>query len=282
MSKTATGFEQFDRRYGGVCHGRVALLTGRHGAGKSLFCLQFLKQGLSAGESGVILSATPCRDIALQARGLGIDVEDAIATHRLHVLNYNDVVPGRDREQDIMLPPDGFLQLKQVIEDHAISRVALDTVLPWMNLTTTDHLAEHIFSFVRSFERLGVTGIFTLPKPASHAARRLHKLLENVVPVSVSLGYELDTGERTWTVNKYLGETVDSDSVSIRLDPGRGVVAASGSGAEHSNDEPAEAEPKAADRAFTLAGSADNTSAASNIRTPFAKAILRDKKAASS
>ena len=224
MSKTPAGIDFFDSAYGGTYVGRVMLVTGRSGSGKSTLGLQFIKKGLEVGEKGLMLSACATRDLAIQAGNLRIAVDRATAENRLFLLEYQDFIPGRDREENIMLPPDGFQHLKNVIDEYAIRRVVLDTVLPWVTMTTPDHLPEHVFSFVRAVERLGVTALFHLPKPVSQAAVRLRQLIEDLVPVSVTLDVEPNSKKRTWVVNKYLGREVEPRPTEIRFEAGLGWV----------------------------------------------------------
>jgi KaiC/GvpD/RAD55 family RecA-like ATPase len=225
MTKTPTGVDFFDSVYGGTYDGRVMLVTGRAGSGKSTLGLQFIKKGLEVGDKVLMLSAKATRDLAIQAGNLRLSVDRATAENRLLLLEYQDFIPGRDREENIMLPPDGFQQLKNVIEEYSIRRVVLDSVLPWVTMTTAEHLPEHVFSFVRAVERLGVTALFGLPKPVSQAATRLRRLIEDLVPVSVTMDYDLPTKRRLWVVNKYLGHDREAKPTEIQFEPGIGWVA---------------------------------------------------------
>jgi KaiC/GvpD/RAD55 family RecA-like ATPase len=210
---------------GGTYAGRVMLITGRSGAGKSTLGLQFIKKGLEVGEKGLMLSARATRDLAIQAGNLRLPADRATAENRLFLLEYQDFIPGRDREENIMLPPDGFQQLKNVIDEYSIRRVVLNSVLPWVTMTTPEHLPEHIFSFVRAVERLGVTALFALPKPVSQAATRLRRLIEDLVPVSITLDFDPYTKKRLWVVNKYLGRDPEARPTEVRFEPGQGWVA---------------------------------------------------------
>ena len=224
INKTPLGIAFFDAEYGGVFRDRSLLVTGRSGAGKTKLGLQFMAQGLRSQERGLMLSTERAVDLAIMADALDIPVSGAIETGAFTVLEYNEFVPGRDHEASIMLPPDGFVQLKQIIETNAIQRVVIDTVLPWITLPDPTHLAEHLFSLVRAFERLGVTTLFTLAQPVSAAASRLRKMLEDVVPISITLQYEPATGARHWLVNKYLGLNPKADSVRYDILPKKGIV----------------------------------------------------------
>ena len=223
ISKVPIGIPFLDDRYGGTYRGRAMLVTGRAGSGKSVFAMQFLGQGLQLQERCLMLSARPAEDVAIQAEALGMPARTAIEVGNLILLEYSDFVPGRDREDSIMLPPDGFEQLREIIENQVVQRVALDTVLPWVSLPTLDHLPDHIFSLVRAFDRLGTTTLFTIPRPVSTMAHRLHRLLEDVVPVAFTLMYEQADNRRVCLVNKYLGRDDLDKGVEFDIRQGKGI-----------------------------------------------------------
>jgi KaiC/GvpD/RAD55 family RecA-like ATPase len=187
------------------------LVTGRAGAGKTIMGLHFIAQALKQQERALMLSTRPSQDLVITAESLDLPLAPGIESGALTLLEYNEFIPGRDQEANINLPPDGFIQLKEIIEQQAVQRVVIDSVLPWITLPDATHLPEHVFSLVRAFERLGVTALFTLPRPVSAPAVRLRKLLEDVVPVSISLNQDQDAPARQMVVNKYLGLNPDPE-----------------------------------------------------------------------
>jgi KaiC/GvpD/RAD55 family RecA-like ATPase len=199
------------------------LLCGRAGSGKTVAGLQFLHQGLKEDEKGLILSAWRAQDLMIFAESLGFPMGEAITTGRIVVLEYVDFVPGRDFEGNLTLPPHSFMQLQEIVETQAISRVVFDTILPWVAIEQVDRLAEHIYSFVHAFERLGATAMFTLPKPVSAAAFTLKNRLEDILPVVAMLGLS-ENQARTWLVTKYLGEPRLDPEVLFSIVPGRGIT----------------------------------------------------------
>lgn len=271
-AKIPTGVPFFDTAYGGAFKGRVMLVTGKSGTGKSIFSLQFIAQGLKANERCLLLSARPAEDVALYASAYGMPVDSAIESNNLIILEYSEYVPGRDREDQLKLPPDSFIQLKQIIEEQAIDRVVLDTVLPWVAVNDQASLAEHVFSFVRVFHRLGTSSVFTLPKPASPAASRLRKMLEEVVPISVTLSEESD-GRQLWVVNKYLGIDNPDDGVPFEIKPQVGIAAKTVSKRPVSLSPPPEPPPVSIPQEKPKNGPADKPS--------FSELILRENKSRS-
>ena len=224
-AKIRTGVHFFDKRYGGSYRNRAMLVCGRSGSGKSLFGFQFIAQGVKDGSRCLLLSGRPAADVVIYGDGIGLHLGEAVENGSFIVLEYNDYIPGPNSESHLTLPPEGFVQLQEMIEANGVQRLVLDTCLPWVTLPTTDALASHCFSLVRSLDRLGVSTVLTLPKPVSPSAFKLKSILEDIVPVSVSLLWDDTTDTRTWIVNKYLGEARLDDRTEFSITKGIGLQA---------------------------------------------------------
>lgn len=223
ITKTLTGAEFFDADYGGVFRGRSWLACGRKGTGKTLLGLQFIRQGLLQNERCLMLSAMQAADISICAATMNLPLSESLEAGNLILLEYNDFIPGRDTEQNITLPPEGFAELKEIVLANAIQRIVLDTVLPWTAIRDQNLLHSHVFSFVRAFERLGTTNLLTLPKPVSPLAFRLKNAIEDVVPVSIFLSPTPQKNVFSWQVNKYLGERKAPTPVAYVISPSDGL-----------------------------------------------------------
>jgi len=223
IDKTQTGVSFFDERYGGTYRHRPLLVTGRSGTGKTVFSLQFVMQGIQLDERCLLLSAWRANDLVIYAESLGFPLAQAIEAGRLILLEYSQYVPGRDKEWNIVLPPEGFLQLEEMIRSQAVQRVVLDTVLAWVCIREHQRLDEHLFSFVRAFDRMQVTTVFTLPKPVSPLAYRVKNTMENLVPVAITLSREPNTPEPLFIVSKYLGESRLTTGLPYRIVPKVGI-----------------------------------------------------------
>jgi len=226
IDKTQTGVVFFDERYGGTYRHRPMTVCGRSGTGKTTFALQFVMQGILLDERCLLLSAWRANDLVIFAESIGFPIAQAVDAGRLIVLEYSQYVPGRDKEWNIVLPPDGFLQLEELIRTQAVQRVVLDTVLPWVCIREHQRLDEHLFSFVRAFDRMQVTSVFTMPKPVSPLSFRIKNTLENLVPVSITLSREPASAAPSWIVSKYLGENRIASGTPYRIAKGSGIVLA--------------------------------------------------------
>ena len=77
--KCPTGIPGFDQiTGGGVPRGRTTLVISGPGSGKTIFALQFLAEGVSAGEPGIFVAFEESADrIIANAQGFGWDLEQA-------------------------------------------------------------------------------------------------------------------------------------------------------------------------------------------------------------
>ena len=77
IPRVSTGIPGLDRLIqGGFVKGAAILVSGNTGAGKTIFCLQYLYEGLKKGESCVYISfEESAKDIKEDAKVLGMDFE---------------------------------------------------------------------------------------------------------------------------------------------------------------------------------------------------------------
>lgn len=204
IAKTLLGLNFFDEYYGGVYHGRSFLVAGPHGSGKTTLGLQFLRQGLLQDECCLLLSTRPVNNLDIQAAMLGLSLDSHINAGRLTLLEYSG---GDDKGGYEMLPPEGFNQLREIINHNMVQRILIDTVVPLVAVSEITRMTEHIYSFLRFFDRLKATTMMTMPRPASPIAIRLKNALEAALPVSITLN-PAETEQPAvfnFQVAKYLG-----------------------------------------------------------------------------
>jgi circadian clock protein KaiC len=143
-----------DMLAGGVLSGSTTLLTGTTGTGKSLFCMQFIMEGLKKGEKCLYVGFDePMEEMMRNARSIGWDFEGYKKSGKLLCMCAH--------------PSDRFLEehlgeIKGLIEREGIERCALDS-LSSLSYHFTDG---RFFAFVKSLNSYlksrGVTAFFTL------------------------------------------------------------------------------------------------------------------------
>lgn len=226
IDKTRLGLSCFDERYGGLYRKRAALCVGRKGSGKTLLGVQALLQSVKEGERGLMLSAWRAHDLTITTNRLGLPLADAIDKGQVILLECANLISTPTAEKGWMLPPGSFLELQEIITSNSVSRVIIDTILPWVAIQPEKKLAQHVFSFVQAFERMGVTALFTLPRPVSPLAFALKNRLEEQIPIVFTLDYDEATGRRTLLINKYLGDLNLPPPMNLIIAPGTGLMRA--------------------------------------------------------
>lgn len=225
INKIGLGVSFFDARFGGIYRGRQVLCVGRNGSGKSLLSYHFANQGIVDGDKVLLLSGALAKDVVILGESYGMNFTHAVQTEQLMLLEYAGLLGAEASvSSNVMLPPEAFMELQEIIEAQSISRVVLDSVLPWVAIQPQTRLTEHVYSFIHALDRLGVTTLMTLPKPVSNAAFALKKQLEDIVPVVVTMDHHNGAG-RTLRVSKYLGEAHGiAQPMAIMISSGKGLI----------------------------------------------------------
>ncbi|MDZ4200350.1 MAG: ATPase domain-containing protein [Kiritimatiellia bacterium] len=218
LEKREIGFEPFDSRFGGCYNGRGLLISGRKNSGKTALGIRFLLAGLPKEEKGLILTSQSAQETLHCADSMALPLRQALADKNLLLVEYLKRKASGEGPGDPMIPPEGFLQLGEIIEAHGIRRVVIDTVLPWLLRPDSDRMSERILSLVRAFDRLAVTTLFTLPRPASESAREILGHLEYHVPVAATLEFNPPSPQREFRVTKYLGIPTPPGASVFRID----------------------------------------------------------------
>ncbi|MBS7287978.1 MAG: AAA family ATPase [Candidatus Freyarchaeota archaeon] len=132
--RTPTGIRGFDELVrGGLFRGATYLLSGVSGAGKSIFCLEFLYRGAAEyGEPGLYVSLEEHLDSILRnARNFRWDMKSLIDRQMLVLLDLSAVAVG---ERALSLNPDMFAldglytTIETAVKEGGIKRVVLDPI----------------------------------------------------------------------------------------------------------------------------------------------------------
>lgn len=139
---------------GNLAPGRIHLLTGGAGAGKSAVALQFVADGLARGEQCVMFTAAHGDDVKALAATLGIRVNDALRARRLHLLRWRSLV---HRELGHVTAVQRVVEdMRGLIRVARARRVVVDSFAPLFG----DGLGAELL--VESLDAIGATSILTL------------------------------------------------------------------------------------------------------------------------
>ncbi|MGH7476814.1 MAG: RAD55 family ATPase [Longimicrobiales bacterium] len=176
-----SGIAPLDAQLGGVADGRIHLLTGGVGTGKTSACLHFLAAGLETGETAAILTLDRPAELSFHAAYLGIDIATPVHDGRLIALRFGPqfsrrfaYLPSLERVTD---------ELRRMIGGRtAPARVVIDPISPF--LADGSHSGTGIAAIVRLLEDIGATTLLTYPGPlAGGEDRRLDPVLESAATV---------------------------------------------------------------------------------------------------
>jgi KaiC/GvpD/RAD55 family RecA-like ATPase len=124
----SSGIPPLDARLGGAITGRIHLLSGGPGTGKSTAGLQFIRQGLQLGETVAMLTSDRLTDLRSHAAHLGIDLEAPLREGRLILLRYR---PSFTTLLQHTASPEQMLDdLRRLVLPIRPARVLVDTVTP--------------------------------------------------------------------------------------------------------------------------------------------------------
>ena len=145
---------------GGFVNGSTNLISGAAGTGKTIFCVQFLMEGLKKGEicMFITLEESP-EDIIGDVKRFGWDLQKYIDDKKL-----------------ILLPQDPFQMtdivgpLVDEIKENKVQRVAIDsTALLEMYYKDPSDIRKQLFRLLSSLKSINVTSVITseLPEQSS-------------------------------------------------------------------------------------------------------------------
>jgi len=157
MDRIETGIPGLDKLIeGGLIKGSTTLITGGAGAGKTIFCSQFIMHGLKNGEKCLYLTLEePPDDIKDDVKNFGWDFGEYIKKKSLFI-EYNDPF----QMTDIVAP------LIESINEHKIQRVVVDsTSLFGLYFKDAFEIRKQLYKLVMALKSTGTTSLITAEIP---------------------------------------------------------------------------------------------------------------------
>jgi len=174
---------------GGLIKGSTTLVSGSAGTGKTIFCTQFLLEGLKKGETCmfITLEEKP-QDIIDDVKRFGWDLQKYVDEKKL-LLEFQDPF----QITDITSP------LLDKIQQHKIQRVALDSTAVFeLYYKDPAEIRKQLFKLLTGLKGIGVTSLLTSELPEEY--RTLGKFgVEEFVVDGVILLHYLGIGESSYS-----------------------------------------------------------------------------------
>jgi circadian clock protein KaiC len=173
---------------GGFIKGSTNLVSGGAGTGKTIFCAQFLLEGLKRGEicMFITLEERP-EDIIGDVKRFGWDFEKYVKEKKLFL-----------ESQDPFQITDITSPLLDKIKEHKIQRVAIDSTAVFeLYYKEPSEVRKQLFKLLNGLKDVGVTSVLTTELPEEY--NTLGKFgVEEFVVDSVILLHYLGIGEKNY------------------------------------------------------------------------------------
>jgi circadian clock protein KaiC len=229
LDRLATGIPGFDQiAGGGLPVGRNTLVTGIAGAGKTVFAVQFLAEGIrSFGHPGVFvtLAETPA-DIRRNAAALGFDVA---GWEREGAWRFVDASPV---EEDVVVGAFDFsgltARILAAVDAVGATRVSIDSVsTAFLRYADAAAVRTALQGMLGALKQVGVTAVLTA-EGGEHTEAGVHLHIgEHATDGIVRLEYRLvaERRRRTIEVVKLRGGPHRSGSYPFSVRPTGGITA---------------------------------------------------------
>jgi KaiC/GvpD/RAD55 family RecA-like ATPase len=145
--------------------GRLHLLTGGPGTGKSTACYHFLQAGLQAGETVALLTLDRLSDLVTHARCVGLDLKAAVGNRKLGLLRFRSDFARYLSSSGS--PYRALDDLWTMIVDIKPDRIVVDPVSPFLSESTASGAA--VATLAQLMDGFGVTTLLTYPGDVTSA-----------------------------------------------------------------------------------------------------------------
>jgi circadian clock protein KaiC len=229
--RVPTGIGGLDQLIGGgFLAGKVYLVTGESGTGKTIFGMQYIYHGLTLGENGIFVSGDekPSHLIA-DVESLGWHLDRYASERKLGLLDvsryFADVRAGKKRDINVRsLVNDLTKQAKNI----RARRIVIDSIAPLVFGRESSALVqEYVRNLILAIEdNLGCTVLITSGALSGTASLSRYNMEEFVSQGVIVLGAAVRDGKRVRTLylRKMCGTAIDLDDHVFDILPQRGIV----------------------------------------------------------
>ena len=187
--ETQTGVATLHDLLGGALPGRIHLITGGPGSGKTSVCLHFLREGMVRAERTALVTLDRPRDLQSHAGAIGHDIRASVRDGRLTILRYDARFAPRlaatasagtivnELHQALTLA-----DLRQMAPAQTPLRIAIDPISPFLSEGITTGAA--LSALVDALEETNATVMMTWTGDVSASTdRRVERLIERAAVI---------------------------------------------------------------------------------------------------
>jgi circadian clock protein KaiC len=221
LPKTPTGIQGLDEvTGGGLPKGRVTLVCGSAGSGKSLLAMEFLVHGaMQYGEPGVCMDFEETEEkLAANVASLGFDLRDLTKRKKLFVdyvfVDRNEIAEAGEYNLDGL-----FIRLDHAVKKIKAKRVVLDSIEAlFVGIADSATLRAELQRLFRWLEERKLTAVVTGEAGINSLTR--HGLEEYVADCVIGLDHRVtdQISTRRLRVVKYRGTSHGTDEYPFLID----------------------------------------------------------------
>lgn len=237
LAKVPTGIQGLDEiTGGGLPKGRISLVCGSAGCGKTMFAMEFLVRGAQQyGEPGVFVSfEESAEDLAQNVASMGFDLK-ALAARKELLIDHVRVVPSEIAETGNFDLEGLFIRVGLAIDSIGAKRVVLDTLEALFGgFSNTGILRAELRRLFEWFKQKGVTAVVTGERGDGTLTR--HGLEEYVSDCVILLDHRVvnQLSARRLRIVKYRGSVHGTDEYPFLIrETGISVVPITSLGLDH-------------------------------------------------
>jgi len=230
-TRIPTGIEGLDRLIGGgFLSGKVYLISGEAGTGKTIFGLQYIFSGLIEGESGIYVSGDEKPShLIVDAESLGWDFSKYVEEQKLGLLDvspyFANMRVGKTKDIDVRTV---VTDLSKHVRRIGAKRIVLDPIAP---LVFGEECSARVQEYVRSLifaieDNLQCTTLITSGILSGTSALSRYGVEEFVAEGVIVLGMDKRDGQRVRTlfIRKMRSTATDLNDHIFEILPNKGIV----------------------------------------------------------
>ncbi len=231
LTRITTGIEGLDRLIGGgFLSGKVYLITGEAGTGKTIFGLQYIFNGLVRGENGIYVSGDEKPShLLVDAASLGWDFDKYVKEQKLGLLDtspyFADMRVSRTKDVDVRTV---VADLTKHVRRIGAKRIVIDSIAP---LVFGEECSACVQEYVRNLvfaieDNLQCTTLITSGILSGTSALSRYGVEEFVAEGVIVLGMDKRDGQRVRTlfIRKMRSTATDLNDHIFEILPNRGIV----------------------------------------------------------
>jgi circadian clock protein KaiC len=206
MKKIKVGVKGVDSvLYGGFPKGKVILLSGNCGAGKTIFASQFINEGIKGKEPGLYVSLEQEKKrLVADLEELNIHWAQHIEDGKLEVIGGNLAYIRRLKEKRKAGMEDFISEIVEVSQEIGAKRIAIDSVNLFLSLFESEKEKRNVLTeLVYQLQDLGATILLTCEIPEDTKSLSWYGFEEFVADGVILLRRTKNITDKRGQINKY-------------------------------------------------------------------------------